>query len=97
MTDSTANVTESSLSADVSVPTRPVTLRDVIKDCGGALLVAEKLGISSPSVYGWVGQGHLPDSDLRLEGGTNYSDQLAKMQREGALSAAVIRRLGRRL
>ncbi|MFI0474648.1 hypothetical protein ACGLWX_18200 [Halomonas sp. HMF6819] len=82
---------------DISVATRPVTLRDVIKDCGGATHVAKKLEVSVPSVYEWIGKGHLPYSDLRLEGATTYSDQLSQLQQKGRLSAAAIRRLGRRL
>lgn len=81
--------------SSLSVPTRPITLRDVIKDCGGVSDVAPRLGVSAPSIYGWVSQGHLPLSDL--QGRTNYSETLASMQREGKLSAAEIRRIGLRL
>lgn len=77
------------------VPTRPVTLRDVIKDCGGAALVAAGIGVSTPSVYGWMSQGHIPLSDLH--GKTSYSDQLASMQRTMSLTAVEIRRLGLRV
>ena len=83
--------------ADHDVPLRPITLYDVIKDCGGPNAVADLLSVSPSTVTDWTRRGRIPDSDLRLEGGTNYSDQLAEMQREGNLSAAVIRRLGRRL
>lgn len=82
---------------EVDVPLRPIALYDVIKDCGGPNTVAKRLGVSPTTVTDWSRRGRIPDSDLRLEGGTNYSDQLADMQREGTLSAAVIRRLGRRL
>lgn len=77
------------------VPTRPVTLHDVIKDCGGTASVAKTLNLSVQSVYGWVRLGHLPFSDL--QGKTKYSEQIADMQRTGTLSAAEIRRLGLRL
>jgi len=80
---------------DPNVPTRPVTLRDVIKDCGGAALVAAGIGVSAPSVYGWVSQGHIPLSDLH--GKTSYSDQLASMQRTMKLTPVEIRRLGLRI
>lgn len=83
------------LSQQEAVPTRPVTLQDVVKDCGGAAHVAQVLGITANSVYGWVKQGHLPLSDL--QGRTDYSDQLASMQKSLALSAPEIRRLGLRL
>ncbi|MCE8042468.1 hypothetical protein HOP60_09910 [Halomonas daqingensis] len=78
-----------------SIPTRPVTLRDVVKDAGGAALVAERLQLTATSVYGWINQGHLPLSDL--QGRTTYSEQLAKMQKTLTLSPVEIRRLGLRL
>lgn len=84
-------------SSHEQVPLRPVTLRDVISDCGGFSVVADALDMAVTTVYDWSRRGRVPDSDLKPKGGTSYSDQLAKMQREGKLSAAVIRRLGRRL
>lgn len=83
---------QDSVSIHPSPPTRPVTLRDVIKDCGGVAIVAPSLGVSAPSVYGWISQGHLPFSDL--QGRTTYSDTLATMQNELPLTAEDIRRLG---
>ena len=79
------------------VPLRPTTLRDVIKDCGGASVVAEALGVAVTTVYDWSRRGRVPDSDLKASGGTTYSDQLADLQNTGRLSASVIRRLGRRI
>ncbi|WP_413614787.1 helix-turn-helix domain-containing protein [Halomonas cupida] len=55
-------------------------------------IVAPSLGVSAPSVYGWISQGHLPFSDL--QGRTTYSDTLATMQNELPLTAEDIRRLG---
>lgn len=77
------------------VPTRPITLHDVIRDCGGTSAVARGLELSVQSVYGWVRQGHIPFSDL--QGKTTYSEKIAAMQRTGSLTAAEIRRLGLRL
>lgn len=79
----------------LDVPTRPVTLQDVVKDCGGASHVSDELGLSANSVYLWVKQGHLPLSDL--QGRTDYGEQLASMQKSLSLSASEIRRLGLRL
>lgn len=79
------------------VPLRPVTLRDVINDCGGPAAVAEELKVAISTVADWARRGRVPDSDLKIEGGTTYSDQIARMQRTGRLSPTVIRRLGRRL
>lgn len=95
MTHSTPEVLARPAQPAQTIPTRPVTLRDVIKDCGGASTVAHKLRVSAPSVYGWISQGHLPLSDL--QGRTNYSEQLAGMQITMCLSAVEIRRLGLRL
>ena len=95
MTDIAQQALSHSPEPAVSIPTRPVTLRDVIKDCGGASVVASGIGVAAPSVYGWMSQGHLPLSELH--GKTNYSDQLAAMQRSMRLSAVEIRRLGLRL
>lgn len=75
-----------------SAPTRPVTLRDVLLDCGGPLKVASAFGLAASTVYGWSRQGHVPLSDL--QGKTTYSEKLAEMQIEGRLAAAEIRRLG---
>lgn len=83
------------ISIQPNAPTRPVTLRDIIKDCGGVAIVAPSLGVSAPSVYGWISQGHLPLSDL--QGRTTYSETLASMQNELFLTAADIRRLGLRV
>lgn len=83
---------------ELGVPTRPVTLRDVIQDCGGTPFAASELGLSIQSVYFWIRQGRVPDSDLRVgDGRTTYADTLAAMQRAGTLSAAQIRLLGRQL
>lgn len=95
MTTSAQQIAPQEFCPDPNVPTRPVTLRDVIKDCGGAAIVAKGLGVSAPSVYGWVSQGHIPLSDLH--GKTSYSDQLASMQRAMKLTAVEIRRLGLRI
>lgn len=81
------------------VHVRPVTLKDVIQDCGGASRVSDALGLSLPTIYGWSRLGRVPDSDLKTAdaGGTTYSDQLADMQQSGSLTGSAIRRLGRRL
>lgn len=78
-----------------SPPLRPVTLRDVVKDCGGVASVAKSIGVSVPSVYGWLSQGHLPLSELH--GKTTYSDQLSLLQTTMNLTAVEIRRLGLRI
>lgn len=85
-------------SAD-SVPVRPITLRDVLADCGGPLAVAKKLRVAPTTIYTWSRAGRVPDSDLKTSenGGTTYSDQLADMQKAGSLTGGAIRRLGRRL
>lgn len=83
---------------ELGIPTRPVTLRDVIQDCGGTPFAASELGLSIQSVYFWIRQGRVPDSDLKTgKGRTTYADTLASMQRTGTLSAAQIRLLGRQL
>lgn len=79
----------------LGIPTRPVTLHDVIRDCGGTSAVAAELKLSVQSVYGWVRQGHIPFSDL--QGKTDYSDKIAQLQRVGTLTSVEIRRLGLRL
>lgn len=82
-----------------AIPLRPITLRDVFKDCGGPSTVAEQLGVAITTVYDWQRKGRVPDSDLKDadQGGTAYSDSIAKIQRSGSLSPRDIRRLGRRL
>lgn len=79
------------------IPLRPITLRDVISDCGGFSVVAEALDVAVTTVYDWSRRGRVPDSDLKPEGGTVYSDKIANLQRVGKLSPSTIRRLGRRL
>lgn len=84
---------------DSSTPLRPVTLRDVLIDCGGPAQVAKQLGLAVTTVYGWSRKGRIPDSDLKHvpSGGTTYSDAISSMQRTGGLTPSAIRRLGRRL
>lgn len=84
-------------SSQEQVPLRPVTLRDVISDCGGFSVVAEALDVAVTTVYDWSRRGRVPDSDLKQDGGTSYSDKIASLQRIGKLSPSSIRRLGRRI
>ena len=72
-----------------------VTLRDLIKDCGGPSVVARRLQRTPQAVHKMMRQGHLPLTEL--QGKTAYSEALASMQKEGSLSAAEIRRIGFRL
>ncbi|MDW5376812.1 hypothetical protein R6258_07745 [Halomonas sp. HP20-15] len=72
-----------------------MTLKELINDCGGTRIVAKGLGCTPQNVHKMIKQGHLPLSELN--GRTRYSDQLARMQKTGALTAAEIRRLGMRL
>lgn len=74
---------------------QPMTIRDLITDCGGVTRVAKTLGRSNQYVHEWIQKGHLPLSDLK--GRTDYSEQLAGMQQKGKLSPAEIRRIGLRL
>ncbi|MFM9270918.1 hypothetical protein ACJ7V3_11725 [Halomonas elongata] len=83
--------------SETDAPLREVTLRDVIADCGGASVVAAALNLAKTTIYDWARQGRVPDSDLKTSDGTNYSDAIAGLQQEGRLTAAQIRRLGRRL
>lgn len=79
------------------IPLRPVTLRDVLIDCGGPGAVAEELSLARTTVYDWSRKGRVPDSDLLEVGGTTYSDTIARMQKTLKLSPSAIRKLGRRL
>ncbi|KAA0014407.1 helix-turn-helix domain-containing protein [Billgrantia pellis] len=79
------------------IPLRPVTLRDVLIDCGGPAAVAEKLSLALTTVYDWSRKGRVPDSDLREAGGTDYSETIASMQKTMQLTPSAIRRLGRRI
>ncbi len=74
---------------------QPMTIRDLITDCGGVTLVARALGRSNQYVHEWIQRGHLPLSDLK--GRTDYSEQLARMQQTGRLTPVEIRRIGLRL
>lgn len=82
---------------DESIPLRRVCLRDVLTDCGGAAAVAKALGVAKTTVHDWARRGRVPDSDLKEAGGTTYSDEIARLQKRGALTGSQIRRLGRRL
>ncbi|SFU86284.1 hypothetical protein SAMN04487955_11167 [Halomonas korlensis] len=84
---------------DRSPSLRPVTLRDVLIDCGGPAQVAKQLGLAVTTVYDWSRKGRVPDSDLKhvQSGGTTYSDSISSLQRTGGLAPSAIRRMGRRL
>lgn len=70
-------------------------LEALIYDCGGPERVAEATGLAKTSIWGWIGRGHLPLTDVK--GKTRYSELLAGMQRKGRMTAADIRRIGLRL
>lgn len=72
-----------------------MSLQDLIKDCGGVRAVAERLGCSTQNVHKMLQAGHLPLSELT--GRTRYSETLARMQQQGKLTPAEIRRIGLRL
>ncbi len=74
---------------------QPMTIRDLITDCGGVTRVAKAVGRSNQYVHEWIQRGHLPLSELK--GRTDYSEKLAGMQQEGSLSPVDIRRIGLRL
>ncbi len=68
------------------------TLAAVLQDCGGYAKVSRKLGLKRASVWEWARNGRLPWSEL--DGRTDYSSEIAGMQRTGTLTADEIRRLG---
>lgn len=73
---------------------QPKTLREVIADCGGAGPVAKRLRCSRQYIHEWMDKGHVPLSELKINGGTRYSEVLAEMQQAGNLTADEIRLIG---
>lgn len=65
-----------------------MTLRDVIDDCGGPMVVAEALGCTYQNVHKMIKRGCLPDRDRRDK---VRGEILAGMQRKGRLTADEIR------
>lgn len=70
-------------------------LEALIYDCGGPERVAEAAGLSNTAIWGWIGRGHIPLTDIR--GLTQYSELLEGMQRNRRMHAVDIRRIGLRL
>lgn len=65
-----------------------MTLRDIIRDCGGAKKVAERFGCTPQNISKMVQRGCLPDCDRRER---KRAEMLAEMQQSGELTADEIR------
>ena len=65
-----------------------MTLRELIKDCGGTKQVAKAFGCTTQNVHKMIQRGCLPDCDRRER---KRAEILAEMQQEGDLSAEEIR------
>ncbi|MDX1488277.1 MAG: hypothetical protein R3268_08760 [Acidiferrobacterales bacterium] len=71
------------------------TMRALIDDCGGPTAVGTGVGRTAQSICEWIEKGRMPWTEL--DGRTSYSEQIAKMQKTGRLTARQIRRIGLRL
>ncbi len=65
-----------------------MSLRDVIEDCGGFSVVAQRLGCTYQNVHKMVARGCLPDCDRHER---KRGEILAGMQQKGRLTPDEIR------